>query len=318
MTLPLGKIAYSDVNTETGAPATRSIGMNWIHDNTKANQRANNLANVRGKTWYKKTNEGNCNNGNCNCKKDDRGGAFAALMLGGMFGNCKASQCYNCTAAQCVNCANCDNRPWLQTNCNCACTYNCKAVGIINNCDCNCDCNCNCNCDCGGNTCFLAGTQVFLANGSTKAIEEVRIGNSVIGKNRSINRVIGLWQPKLGNRSMFALNGGRVVTTSDHLLWTDDGWAAIDLMAYEARKHQRVNLIGGVQASLSEVETVRQLTTSSTLCLFTGEAEPVEHIEEIKHLDSDTQLYTLATDGTFSFALGSGIVVDGLPQRSQS
>lgn len=313
MTLPSGQIAYTNVNTETGAPATRSIGMNWIHDNTKAGQRGHNLAAVRGKTWYQKTNEGNCNNGNCNCKKDDRDGAYASLILGGLFGNCSPSQCYNCTASQCVNCANCDTRAWLQNNCNCACTYNCKAVGIIKNCNCNCNCDCS-NCNCGGNTCFLAGTQVFLANGQTKPIEDVKIGDRVIGKNRSINRVIGLWQPKLGARLMYSVNGGRVITTGDHLLWTDEGWAAIDLVSYEARKHQKVTLIGGVNVSLSDVANVSPLTTSSTLCLFNGEAEPVEHIEEINGLDPNTQLYTLATDGTFSFALGSGIVVDGLPQ----
>jgi len=315
MTLPKGKIAYSNVNTETGANPRRSIGMNWIHDNTKTGQRANNLANVRGKTWYRKTNEGNCNNGNCNCKKNDKASAYLAFLGGGLFGGPR--QCYNCSASQCVNCANCDSRAWLQNNCNCACTYNCKAIGIKHNCNCACNC-ARSNCNCGGNTCFLPGTQVFLANGHTKAIEEIKIGERVIGKGRSINRVIGLWQPKLGSRSMFAINSGRVLTTGDHLLWTDDGWAAIDLTAYEARKHQRVKLIGGVQASLSEVEAVSQLNTSSTLCLFNGEAEPVDLIEEIKHLDPHTQLYTLATDGTFSFALGSGIVVDGLPQRTQT
>lgn len=130
MTLPTGQIAYTDINNETGNPTTRSFGMDWVHDNTKPGQRAYDLNNVRGKAWYQKNNEGNCNNGNCfNCNNC----------------NCGNIQCYNCLAVQCVNCANCDGRAWIQTNCNCACTYNCNQQIWSSNCD------CACACDCGGN-----------------------------------------------------------------------------------------------------------------------------------------------------------------------
>ncbi len=134
MTLPTGQIAYSDVNVETGAPWNRSIGMNWIYDNTRPGQQAHNLNNVRGKAWFQRNVDGNCNNGNCNCA-----------------GNCGNIQCTNCYPYQCINCANCDGRAYIQNNCNCACTYNCNAGAVSYNCNCACDCACACYCDCGGN-----------------------------------------------------------------------------------------------------------------------------------------------------------------------
>ena len=129
MTLPAsGTIWVSQVNTETGGAANRSIGLAWIRDNTKPGQQTNNLGSVRGKAWYQRNVDGNCNNGNCaNCR-----------------GNCGDTQCMNCFPSQCVNCANCDARAWLQTNCNCACTYNCNHNSVTYNCNCDCYCACDC------------------------------------------------------------------------------------------------------------------------------------------------------------------------------
>jgi hypothetical protein len=84
----------------------------------------------RNKAYYQRNMEGNCNNGNCspsNCQPD--------------FGNGKGKiQCTNCVLTALANCTNCDTTKQLQTNCNCACTYNCSQTNVQY--DCNCDCNC--------------------------------------------------------------------------------------------------------------------------------------------------------------------------------
>jgi hypothetical protein len=70
--------------------------------------------------------DGACNDGNCD----------APAGAGDL-------QCRNCSLDALANCVNCDTQNWLQSDCNCACTYNCtqNANQAYN---CNCDCNCDC------------------------------------------------------------------------------------------------------------------------------------------------------------------------------
>lgn len=131
MTLPAsGTISLDQFRTEMAD--TGSIDLSWISDNTKVGQRPspNSMAGYYNKAWYQNNQDGNCNNGNCtnNC-------------------NCGNIQCVNCFISGNVNCTNCDTRPWLQNNCNCACTYNCNySTTATYNCDCVCDCGGQCDC----------------------------------------------------------------------------------------------------------------------------------------------------------------------------
>lgn len=128
MTLPTGTIGASNVNVELGRGSTTYISYSYINSMTKPSYRTSyvNMNKIRGWAYYQKTNDGNCNNGNCgvNC-------------------NCACDFCQqNCVNCAAVNCANCDTQAWIQPNCNCACTYNCNYYAV--NYNCNCDCNCNC------------------------------------------------------------------------------------------------------------------------------------------------------------------------------
>lgn len=124
MTLPSsGPITINDVNIETGRGSGTATGIDWIYYNTKDN--ATSLSQLYGRAYYQRNVDGNCNNGNCtgNC-------------------NCGNIQCNNCQISGAINCTNCDGQPWLQSDCNCACTYNCTTSETTYNC--NCDCNCAC------------------------------------------------------------------------------------------------------------------------------------------------------------------------------
>ena len=127
MTLPSsGAIAVSNVNTELGLSSSYSSSLSFLNGYVKAAQRpaTPNMAGFYGLTYYKKTNAGNCANGNCNCNC-----------------NCGNINCVNCVNCSSVNCVNCDAQSWLQTNCNCACTYNCTTSQCwTTNCDCACAC----------------------------------------------------------------------------------------------------------------------------------------------------------------------------------
>ena len=83
----------------------------------------------------------------------------------------------------------------------------------------------------GGGSCFVIGTMVTLADNSRLAIEDVTIGNAVLGLN-GINYVLGYDRPSLidsfraGN--LYGFNGMDKFVTSEHPFMTKQGWKSID------------------------------------------------------------------------------------------
>ena len=108
-------------------------GLSWLKSNAKPIGSVTDLGSVQGYYWFQNNNQGNCNTSPV---------PAAALSTGNV-------QCQNCSLST-VNCANCDSRSYLQSACNCACTYNCTTnTDQSYNCDCNCNCNCLvCQCAC--------------------------------------------------------------------------------------------------------------------------------------------------------------------------
>ena len=126
MTLPAsGTIAISNINFEIGVASTTTNGINYLYNLILPSQRSGtqNLTAFYSKAYFQNNTQGNCNNGNCayNC-------------------NCGNIQCTNCTNCGAINCTNCDSQQWLQSNCNCACTYNCDIYPVSYNCNCACNC----------------------------------------------------------------------------------------------------------------------------------------------------------------------------------
>jgi hypothetical protein len=126
MTLPAsGQIAVSDISVEIGQAPSYSTNLNFLNNLILASQRPATPAmnNFYSKAYFQNNTAGNCANGNCpgNC-------------------NCGNIQCTNCVITGGVNCTNCDSQSWLQTNCNCACTYNCTTGLTSYNCNCACNC----------------------------------------------------------------------------------------------------------------------------------------------------------------------------------
>jgi hypothetical protein len=85
-----------------------------------------------------------------------------------------------------------------------------------------------------GSTCFIAGTEVILIDGSTKVIEDVQVGDKLLGMDGHTNEVIGFDHPFLGNRKLYSLNKGDYFVTAEHPFYTTKGWKAIDPLATAA------------------------------------------------------------------------------------
>ena len=73
-------------------------------------------------------------------------------------------------------------------------------------------------------SCFVAGTQVTMADGSKKNIEDVLIGEKLLGQDGVINTVLKYDHPMLNGRDLIALNGGKPFMTPEHPLMTKEGW----------------------------------------------------------------------------------------------
>ncbi len=78
--------------------------------------------------------------------------------------------------------------------------------------------------------CFVAGTEIELANGDSKNIEDIIVGDEVIGWKDSerINGVVSELKPTyLGNRSLYNINDLKITFTDEHPFLTKDGWKSI-------------------------------------------------------------------------------------------
>lgn len=82
-------------------------------------------------------------------------------------------------------------------------------------------------------SCFTGDTLVAMADGTTKPIARVEVGDRVMGQT-GINRVEAIERPRLGSRRLYSLNGGAFFVTSEHPFLTEAGWKAIDPAATAA------------------------------------------------------------------------------------
>ncbi len=84
-------------------------------------------------------------------------------------------------------------------------------------------------------TCFVAGTQVWYADGSLRPIEQVRVGDQVLARDEKTGMAAPQRVDKTfihHDRTAFTLDFGTsaLTTTATHPFYTDKGWVkAIDL-----------------------------------------------------------------------------------------
>ncbi|MCA9398380.1 MAG: hypothetical protein KC618_01440, partial [Candidatus Omnitrophica bacterium] len=90
----------------------------------------------------------------------------------------------------------------------------------------------------GGNTCFLAGTQVVMADGTTKAIEDIRIGDTVLSFDemsgeKVSSKVTHFFDGEYTNEYLLLNNGLGV--TENHLFYSEGEWRQIGKLALDSK-----------------------------------------------------------------------------------
>lgn len=74
--------------------------------------------------------------------------------------------------------------------------------------------------------CFAGDTRITLADGSSKAIKDIRKGDVIKGQNGT-NCVVEVYRPFLHFRRKYSINDGEYFTTAEHPFQTTEGWKAI-------------------------------------------------------------------------------------------
>lgn len=173
----------------------------------------------------------------------------------------------------------------------------------------------------GDGACFTKGTRVLMADGSTKPIETVKIGDEVKGRSGT-NRVIGLKPTRAGDRAIYTINGV-LKTTADHPALTDKGWAVISRELYAERYYGREMPVV-IDAKGTTVQRALTATAPSQIHEYGvgdqiafGESGFVA-IESItrENVAADTPLFTLELDGDGTMQLEGGYIYTGLGIRS--
>ncbi len=75
--------------------------------------------------------------------------------------------------------------------------------------------------------CFIADTMITMADGSTKAIQELAVGDVVKGHTGN-NTVITIREIPVESRTSYGFNGEKPFVTGGHPFYTKDGWKAVD------------------------------------------------------------------------------------------
>lgn len=296
MTLPAsGTIAISNFSTELGLSATANNSSANIYNNTKVGQQSYAMNAYYSKAYYKKTNAGNCTVANC-----------------AVPGNC-TFQCTNCSNCTAVNCVNCDAVSYIQTNCNCTTSYNCSPVTNVLY-----DCNCLCSTDSAGVCCFLKGSEVVMADGATKKIEDVKIGEYLRGAFGEKNEVLALNRPLLLNRQMAVINGEHTTTLDHAHLLPNKSFGAVSLNEFlEGENGTIQNVIladGTVERWILPGFRAEDLDQISVM----GVGDTVVHIDGTRKIDSielidlppETVLYNFVVGGSHTYFV-TGYCVTG-------
>jgi hypothetical protein len=156
-----------------------------------------------------------------------------------------------------------------------------------------------------GGGCFTGETRIAMADGTSRPVADVRVGDLVVGDDGAINRVTGIDTPLLGDRTLYGFDDTMPFVTGSHPFQTDDGWKAI-VPADTYRDHA--------------LPGVRQIAVGDRLVRLSGAlvpataghrsiAEPIEIRTEpfalamiAPHVaDPSTRLYNLRLDGNHTY-----------------
>lgn len=167
--------------------------------------------------------------------------------------------------------------------------------------------------------CFLAGSLVAMANFSTKVIEDVQIGDIVIGAFGEHNPVLALHRPLLGKNRMCKINNEHHTSSHHPHVSVDKKFycahPAVASGATYGREHEVI--VGENQNEMRMLhglkpERIQELQLGIELKIIEGSRVVNEF--EIYSMPEDTQLYNLVIGGSHTYHV-DGYAVTGWPRE---
>jgi len=142
---------------------------------------------------------------------------------------------------------------------------------------------------------MLEGTEITLANGEKKKIEELKLGDQLKSGSGSVSEVQAVSRVIRSRGLLHSINGGKAFITAEHPILTKAGWKAV---APSSKVKHTIKIVG-------------PLKIGDTLITPAGDVE-VKSIEP-KNIDAATGVATynmiVNGDGTF---IADGLVVKGM------
>jgi len=166
--------------------------------------------------------------------------------------------------------------------------------------------------------CFLAGSPVSIANGPDKPIDEVAIGDLVIGAFGEVNQVIALQRVFVGSSTMYNINGEHDTTdhhphiSPDRQFYTPEP-AIIDGEVY-GKSHPVIGPDGLTTMRLHGLNKGRaqKMRRGHVLKTIHG-SKPVVTLDAYT-LPPETPLYNLVVSGSHTYHV-NGYAVTGWPRE---
>lgn len=168
-------------------------------------------------------------------------------------------------------------------------------------------------------SCFLAGSLVTLADGSKKPIEDIQIGDMLLGAFGEHNKVLALHRPLLGNNPMCKINDEHSTTNHHPHISIDKKFYCGDPIKVTDRTYGHEHEVI-VEGGVIEKQLLRGLKPGRVEYLHEGvylktvEGSRVVESLELYSLPPETQLYNLVMGGSHTYHV-DGYAVTGWPRE---
>ena len=167
--------------------------------------------------------------------------------------------------------------------------------------------------------CVLAGSLVTMADGSEKAIEDVQIGDVVLGAFGEYNQVLALHRPLLGDHPMLRINKEHSTTIHHPHISIDKKFYCGDPVKVAEHTYGREHEVI-VEGGLVEKRMLHGLSAGRVqqldlgVMLKTVEGGRTVTALETYSMPPETQLYNLVMGGSHTYHV-DGYAVTGWPRE---
>ena len=154
-----------------------------------------------------------------------------------------------------------------------------------------------------GGDCFVQGTLVLMAEGSTKAIEKVVVGDLVAGKDGKANKVEATHIKKPDIPFLYGFNGHKPFVTAYHPFMTKEGWGCFEPQKFKEHRPTAYQEIANEQGGkdLIKIENNCELLRSDNQWVL------VEDIV-VEGCDPNLAVYNLSVANDKTFVANNYIV----------